>query len=408
MTSVLSSLPRSSKRLDHAPDLVVAVGDVGGEDLDLADVELLFVRRQLVPLLQHVLRPRRQLGVLRDHAEPLLVLEHPLAHLVPALVEELHLADLVHPFLGRVVRRVRRAGRVLDEDRLARVGLMHPRHPVDGLVRHARDEVPARLALERIDLRRVAEQIRLPLVGVAADEAVEVLEAHAGRPLVERPDLAGRVDRRVVILAEPGRGIAVVEQDPPDRGLVLGDDAVVAGEAGRLLRDHAEAGRMVVAPGDQRGARRRAQRGGENPVVAQALLREAIHGRRRDDAAEGAGHGEAGVVGDDQQHVRRALRRHDPRRPPRFRLQGTVLDHATELRVGRRELLAADGRGGAGRTRRAGQLLRQDRRCGQERDGDQRSQESGAHDSSPCRTCRSQTTAESERSCVSGNRTLVS
>jgi hypothetical protein len=31
--------------------------------------------------------------------------------------------------------------------------------------------------------RRVAEQVRLPLVGVAADEAVEVLEAHAGRPL---------------------------------------------------------------------------------------------------------------------------------------------------------------------------------------------------------------------------------
>ena len=135
----------------------------------------------------------------------------------------------------------------------------------------AGDEVPARLALERIDLRRVAEQVRLPLVGVAADEAVEVLEAHAGRPLVERPDLAGREGRRVVVLAEPGRGVAVVEQDPSDRGLVLVDDAVVAGEAGRLLGDHAESGRMVVAPGDQRGARRRAQRGGEDPVVAQAL-----------------------------------------------------------------------------------------------------------------------------------------
>ena len=79
-----------------------------------------------------------------------------------------------------------------------------------------------RLALERIDLRRVAEQVRLPLVGVAADEAVEILEAHAGRPLVERPDLAGREGRRVVVLAEPRGGVAVVEQDAPDRGLVLG------------------------------------------------------------------------------------------------------------------------------------------------------------------------------------------
>ena len=42
-----------------------------------------------------------------------------------------------------------------------------------------------------IDRRGVAEQVRLPLAGVAADEAVEVLEAHADRPLVERPGLAG-------------------------------------------------------------------------------------------------------------------------------------------------------------------------------------------------------------------------
>ena len=154
----------------------------------------------------------------------------------------------------------------------------------------------------------------------------------------------------------------------PIVALSLVDDAVVAGEAGRLLGDHAEAGRVVVAPGDQRGARRRAQRGGEHAVVAQAFLRDAVHRRRRDDAAEGAGHAEAGVVGDDQQHVRRALRRHDARRPPRLRLQRVVLDHAAELRVGRRQLLAADGRRGAGRTRRAGDLLRRDRRRREYRD----------------------------------------
>ena len=215
-----------------------------------------------------------------------------------------------------------------------------------------------RLALERIDLRRIAEEVRLPLVGVAADETVEIFEAHAGRPLVERSDLARGEGRRVVVLAEPRRGIAVVEQDAADGGLVLADDAVVAREAGGLLRDHAEAGRVMVAAGDQRSARRRAQRRGEHAVVAQTLFRDAVHRRRRDHAAEGAGYAEAGVVGDDQQHVRRALRRHDARRPPRLRLQRVILDHAAELRVRRRQLLGADGGGGAGRSQRAGDLLR--------------------------------------------------
>ena len=35
--------------LDYPPDLVVAVGDEGGEDLDLAQVELFLVHRERVP-----------------------------------------------------------------------------------------------------------------------------------------------------------------------------------------------------------------------------------------------------------------------------------------------------------------------------------------------------------------------
>jgi hypothetical protein len=171
-----------------------------------------------------------ELGVLGDHAELLLVREDLLAQLLVAAVEQLHRADLVHPLLGRVVRRVGGARRVLDEDRLVGLDLVHARHVVDRVVGHAGDQVPARLALERIDLRGVAEQVGLPLVGVAADEAVEVLEAHAGGPLVEGPDLAGREGRRVVVLAEPRGGIAVVQQHAADGGLVLADDAVVAGK----------------------------------------------------------------------------------------------------------------------------------------------------------------------------------
>src|SRR5262249_7465584 len=117
----------------------------------------------------------------------------------------------------------------------------------------------------------VPEEVRLPLVGVAADEAIEVVEAHAGRPLVERPGRARLELRGVVVLAEPGRAVAIVLQDSADCGLVPGDDAVVAGESRGLLRDDAEARRMVVASGDDGRPRRRAQRGRVEVSVPEAV-----------------------------------------------------------------------------------------------------------------------------------------
>ena len=224
--------------LNHAADFMVAVRRISGEHFDLPDEQLLLLGAELIPRLQQFVRPRRELGVFRHHAEPLLVCEDARAQLLVAVVEEVHRVDLVDPFLRRMVRRVRSARRVLDEDRPARVGLVDARHPVDRVIGHRSDQVPgtSRLAEERIDLRGVAEQVRLPLVRVAADETVEVLEAHAGGPLVERTDLAGRERRHVVIFAEPRGRVAVVEQHAADRRLVLPDDAVVAGVAGRLLR----------------------------------------------------------------------------------------------------------------------------------------------------------------------------
>ena len=224
-------------RLDHAADLVVGVGHVRGEDVDLPEEHLLLVGRERVPLLQQVVRPGRQLGVRRDHAELLLVGEDLLAQLVPALVEQVHVADLLDPLRRRMMRRVRAAGDVVDEERLLRRQRVDPVHVGDRLVGHRGGEVIRRVADEGIDVRRVADEVRrLPLIGVAAHEAVEVLEAHADRPLVERAVRACLEGRRVVVLAEPRRPVAVVLQDPADRRLVLGDDAVVARVARRLLR----------------------------------------------------------------------------------------------------------------------------------------------------------------------------
>ena len=252
------------------------------------------------------------------------------------------------------MRRVRAAGGVVDEERFLRIDLVEHFDVRDRVVGHGRGEVPFRIADVGIDRRGLAEQVRLPLAGVAADEAVEVIEAHADRPAVERPGLARLERRHVVVLAEPRGGVAVVLEDAADGRAVFADDAVVAGKARGYFGDHAETRRVVVAAGDQRRARRRAERGGMELRVAQPRLRDAIQGRRRDDAAERARRAEADVVGHDQQHVGRALGRHDGRRPVRLRLIGVVLDDAAELRGRRGELFSVDRRGGARRARHAG------------------------------------------------------
>src|SRR4029453_16599647 len=100
----------------------------------------------------------------------------------------------------------------------------------------------------------IAEEIGRPLIGLAAHEPVEVLEAHPTRPLVEGSSQAVEIGRRVMVLAEPGRGVAVLLKNLADGSLVLGNDAVVARIAGGLLGDHTKTRRMVVAAGDQGGA----------------------------------------------------------------------------------------------------------------------------------------------------------
>ena len=277
-------------RLDHTADFMVGIGGIGGEHLDLADEQLLLVIRRLVPRLQDVGGPWRHLRILRNDAKLLLIGEDPFTELFIAVVEQVHGLDLVHPLLRRVVRRVGATRHVVEEEGLGRLDLVHAVQVVDGVIRHAGGQVPAGLALEGIDLRSVAEQVGLPLVGVAADEAIEIFEAHADGPQVEGAGLAGLEGRHVVILAEPRGGVAIVLQDSADGGLVLADDRVVAGKARRLLGDHAEASRMVVAAGDECRAGGRAQRGGMHLRVAQAISRHAVQRRCGNDAAEGGGY----------------------------------------------------------------------------------------------------------------------
>ena len=260
----------------------------------------------------------------------------------------MHFTDLLDPFRRRMMRRVGAAGNVVAEERLIRGNLVELIHPFDGIVRHGSGQVPARLAHVGINRRGVTEEVRLPLAGVAADEPVEILEAHADGPLVEWTDLARSEGRRVVVLAEPRGGVAVFLENLADGRYILRDDAVVAREPRGLFRDHAKARRVMIAPGNERRARRRAERRGMELRVTETGHRDPVQCRRWDNAAEGARRAEADVVSHDEQHVGRTFGRYHARRPPRFRLRGVLLDQAAEFRVGRRELLSINGRGGAG------------------------------------------------------------
>ena len=200
--------------------------------------------------------------------------EGDLALLVPA-VRELALV-LVDPFLRHVVRRVRGARREVDEERLVGQQRLLLARPGDELVGQVFGEVVALgRRLRRLDRRGALIQRRIPLVVLAADEAVEVLEpAAAGRPGGERTRRARLPHRHFVALAELRGRVAIELEGQRERRLGVGQHRALARSGGRDLGDAAHADRVMVAPGEQRLPRRRAQRRGVEARVLQPALRE--------------------------------------------------------------------------------------------------------------------------------------
>ena len=291
--------------VDQAPDVVVGVLQEAGVHLHLADQHRLERLGHVVPGRDLVVASG-QLGVGRDHAQCLLPLDRLLAQPVPALVEPALVP--VGPLLGDVVGGVGGAGGEVDEERLvAHQGLLLA-DPLDGLVGHVLHEVVA-LFGRLGGLHRGGALIdgRVVLVGLAADEPVEVLEAPAaGRPGVEGPGRAGLPHRDLVALAELGRRVAVELQRLGQRGRGVGPDRVVPGRRGGDLGDAAHANGVVVAAGEQRLAGRGAERGGVEPGELEAAVGQPLGRRHADRATVGAGGAKADVVQQHDQDVRGA------------------------------------------------------------------------------------------------------
>ena len=248
---------------------------------------------------------------------------------------------------------MRRTRRVVDEERPVRRDRLLVADPLDGLVGDVVVEVVVRLAEVWLDGTGAVECGRPPLVGLRSDEPIEVLEAEIRRPEAERPGLARLPVRHVVVLAEP-RGVpSVLLQDLRDRRGVLAHQAVVAGITRRHFSDDPGVHRVMVATGDERRARWRAERGRVELRVAQAILRQPFQRRRGHRPAKGARCAVADVVEQDQQDVGRTFRRLHGYREVGDRVLHAQPDLALERRRRRRQHLLRVGR--AARERSSGE-----------------------------------------------------
>ena len=170
--------------------------------------------------------------------------------------------------------------------------------PLDRLVRDVVGEVvqlPV-LALGHAEDRVVLGDDRVVLAGRAGQEAPPVVEAPGLRPVLERPRGTHLAPGRHVPLAEAAGDVPVLLEDPGQGRAAARPRPRVARERARELGDATHAHAVVVAPGEQRGARRRADRRDVEAVVGQARLLDARQVRRPDLAAERVGAAEAGVV----------------------------------------------------------------------------------------------------------------
>ena len=298
--------PEVLERVDEPADVMVGVLEEPGVDLHLSGEHRL-QRVVHVGPSGDLVGTRRQLGIGGHDTQFLLPGQRRLAEGVPAVVESA--AVPVGPVGGHVVGGVGGARRVVDEERLVGHQRLLLANPGDRLVGHVLGEVvPLLGGLRRVEGRRALVDGRVVLVGLTADEPVEVLEPTVGGPLPERAHRARLPHGHLVALTELRGRVAVELEDLGQRCRGQRPHRRVAGRRSGKLGDGAHAHGVVVATGQERLARGRAQRGGVQTVELQPASGEPLGVGRGARPAEHTAGAEAAVVHEDDQHVRRARR----------------------------------------------------------------------------------------------------
>ncbi len=253
--------------------------------------------------------------------------------LVPAgLVAAAVLLDVVG--LGLQRRMHRTVGEVEEEG----LGRMRRPHLSDHLQRLIGEVVGEVVVVGiGVDVERVVvlvEAVGLMEVGEAVEDAVVALEALLQRPGVPGPGLAQVGVLAEVPLAHHERRPAVVTEQLRHGHGVLSDLHRVAREAGIEVRDVADAGHVVVQPGEHRGPRRRAHRVDVEVDVADTIGGELVDVGRVDLGAVAADIGEAEVVDEHDDDVRSPVRGGRRPRPRRLRRREDPSDGALEPGIG--------------------------------------------------------------------------
>ncbi len=232
-----------------------------------------------------------------------------------------------------MVRGVVRAGAEPHEPRLRRIaGLLIANHR-DRLVGEVLGEVVALLrAVRLVDEPVVLDEVRIPVVGLAAEEAVEAIETFLERPLLAAGAGGNVLLGDVVVLAQPERAEAVLLENLADGGALGGKAAVRAGKSVGTLRDAGHAVDVMVASGQKRGPGGRTQRRRVPLRVHQAVVGQLLQRRHVDLAAERRPGGQTRIVIQDDQHVRRSRGRFRlfVRTPVRFGVANIQLDDTLE------------------------------------------------------------------------------
>ncbi len=324
---VVANAGRVEKR-DQPRQMLIGMVEHAGESRLQPREDALFVDGVLIPCL-HAVIACGQPGF-RRHDPHRLLPRHPLLALdVPAMGEHRVIAlDDVH---RRLVRRVAGAER-------------HPGQPWDiGLVggvigyeadrlvdQVGREVIAVRIRPRCIDVGVVRDKLRCELISFGIEKTIEAIKTAPQRPAVERPGGAAFGQWGDVPFADHVIAIAVRPQHFRQRARLARDLAAISGVAAVEIGEAADTDRMMVAPGEQRRARRRTHRGGVKARIAQAFGREPVDGRRPDRRAVAAEIGKSDIVEQHDENVRRALRRFWRLRPPRLRFSHRLPDRAAE------------------------------------------------------------------------------